>query len=188
MAKVKLNPALEQIRGQIGDLVFKRFGEEVIVGRKPDFDDRPPTPGQAAHRERFKLAALYGHTALADPVTKSLYEAKAKAEGQPVFSLIIADFFHAPVISEIDLSHYTGHANQPIRITASDDFEVVNVAVRITNTNNDVVEEGAAVHNSSNGAWTYQTTTELPADERVSIEVSATDRPGNKATKKETRP
>ena len=36
MAKVKFNPVLEQIRGQVGDLVFKHYGDEVIVGRKPD--------------------------------------------------------------------------------------------------------------------------------------------------------
>ena len=37
MAKVKLNPVLEQIHGKIGDLVFKYYGDEMIVGRKPVF-------------------------------------------------------------------------------------------------------------------------------------------------------
>ncbi len=36
MAKVKLTPILEQFRGQMGDLVFKHYGDEVIVGRKPN--------------------------------------------------------------------------------------------------------------------------------------------------------
>ena len=31
MAKVKLNPILEQIRGQVGDLVFKRYGEKTVI-------------------------------------------------------------------------------------------------------------------------------------------------------------
>ena len=46
MAKVNLNPVLEGIRGSIGDLVFKHYGEEVIVGRKPDPSNTPPTAGQ----------------------------------------------------------------------------------------------------------------------------------------------
>ena len=40
MAKVRLNPILEQVRGQVGDLVFKRSGENVVISRKPDFSDR----------------------------------------------------------------------------------------------------------------------------------------------------
>ena len=38
MARVKLNPILEQVRGQVGDLVFKRYGEGVIISRKPDLE------------------------------------------------------------------------------------------------------------------------------------------------------
>ena len=57
MAKIKLNPVMEAMRGSIGDLVFRRFGEEVVVGRKPDPSVHPPTPGQQAVRERFRLAA-----------------------------------------------------------------------------------------------------------------------------------
>ena len=187
MAKVKLNPVLEGFRGAIGDLVFKRHGEEVIVARKPESTGQQ-TLAQAAVRERFKLAAVYGHTALADPATKSLYETKAKAKGQPVFSVTIADFYNAPVVSEIDLSGYTGRAGEPIRIVATDDFEVASVGVRITNTSNAVVEEGTAARSGQNGSdWTYQSKTTLPADETVAIEVTATDRPGNKGVKKETK-
>ena len=36
MAKVKLNPILEGIRGQVGDLVFKHYGDEVVISRKAD--------------------------------------------------------------------------------------------------------------------------------------------------------
>ena len=184
MAKVKLNPVLEGFRGQIGDLVFKRYGEEVIVGRKPDLTGQPLTPGQAAARERFKLAAVYGHTALADPARKSLYEAKAKSKGQPVFSMTVADFYNAPVVSLIDLSGYTGQSGEPIRILATDDFEVTSVGVRIINTSNAVIEEGTAARSGNNGTeWTYQSKTALPAGETVSIEVTAADRPGNKGVK-----
>ena len=101
---MKLNPVLEQFRGKIGDLVFRRYGEEVIVCRKPDAEGKELTPGQATARERFKLAAVYGRTALADPESKTLYESKAKKSGHPVFSVTIADFYNAPVIAEIDLS------------------------------------------------------------------------------------
>jgi len=47
---------------------------------------------------------------LADPVTKAIYEAEAKAKGQPVFSLTIADFFNAPSVDEVDPSIDSGQA------------------------------------------------------------------------------
>lgn len=188
MAKVKLNPLLEGVRGKVGDLVFKRYGEDVIVGRVPDFSGLEPTATQQAHRERFRLAALYGKAALANPATRALYEAKARAKGQPVFSLTIADFFNAPVVDEIDLSAYTGKAGERIRIRASDDFEVAGVEVDIRDINGTVLERGAATRGSSGTEWTYTATTNLPVGQPVSIEVTATDRPGHKATKTETRP
>ena len=47
MARVRLNPILEEIRGQVGDLVFKRYGDQVIISRKPEMEDRE------SHRARF---------------------------------------------------------------------------------------------------------------------------------------
>ncbi len=92
MAKVRLNPILEQVRGKVGDLVFKRSGEGVIISRKPDFSERQLSEAQTAAQERFRQAALYGKMVMADPQTKKLYEDAAKAKGQPLFSLTVADF------------------------------------------------------------------------------------------------
>ena len=44
----------------MGDLVFKRYGDEVLISRKPDSEGVEPTEAQLAHRERFRQAALYG--------------------------------------------------------------------------------------------------------------------------------
>jgi hypothetical protein len=177
MAKVKLNPVLQRVRGKVGDLVFKRYNDGVIMARKPDLTDNPPTEGQAAQRRQFKLATLYGRTVLADPVQKTVYEATAKAKGIPAFALTVGDFLNAPTVDEIDLSGYTGKAGETIRITASDDFEVTGVAVSITDAGGTVLENGPAT--AQNGTWSYTTTTNLTAGQPVSIAVTATDRPGH---------
>ncbi len=52
--------------------------------------------------------------------------------------------------------------------------------------NGAVLEQGAATA-TSDGAWTYTTTTNLPAGQQVVIEVSATDRPGHKGTKTQAK-
>lgn len=187
MARVKLNPVLEAIRGKVGDLVFKRYGEEVVVTRTPNLSGLDPTPGQQAVRSRFKLAALYGKTALADPQSKALYGAVAREKGLPLFALAVADFFHEPAVQEVDLSAYSGKAGERIGIQASDDFEVTGVEVAIRNAEGAVLEKGPAARNGSDSAWTYTTTTEIPSGQSVSIEVTATDRPGHKGVKVETK-
>jgi hypothetical protein len=185
MAKVKLSSVLTRVRGKMGDVVFRKYNDEVVMARVPDLSGVTPTDKQVAHRQRFKLASLYGKTVLADPQKKAVYEATAKAKGVPVFALTVADFLNAPAVDEIDLSAYTGKAGETIRITASDDFEVTGVAVAIHDTNGAVLEQGAAT--AVDGAWNYLTTTSLPTGHQVSIEVSVTDRPGHKGSRTQTR-
>ena len=183
VAKVNLNPVLESIRGAIGDLVFKHYGEEVIVGRKPDPSNTPPTAGQQAVRERWKLGALYGKAVMADPVTKARYETAAKQKGIPVFALMIADFFNEPVVADMDLSAYAGRAGGTIRIVASDDFELKGVEVSIRDTNGTVLEHGLASGTAAGGDWAYLATNDLPLGQSVVIEAAAIDRPGHRGTK-----
>ncbi len=182
MAKMKLNPVMDTMHGSIGDLVFRRYGDETVVGRKPDPTVHPPTAGQQAVRERFKLAAVYGKAAMADPAKRTVYTTAAKAKGVPVFAMMIADFFNAPAVDEIDLSAYTGKTGETIRVRASDDFEVAGVGVAIRDTGGTVLEQGTATA-TGDGAWTYTTTTNLTPGQNVAIEVTATDRPGHKTTK-----
>jgi hypothetical protein len=185
MAKVALNPVMEKIQGKIGDLVFKRYNDEVVVSPKPDLSGHEPTPAQAAHRERFRLAVLYGKTVIADPEKRALYEHTAKEKGIPLFAMTVGDFLHAPAVDEIDLSGYTGRAGERIRIRASDDFEVTGVEVGITDANGAALERGPAM--AANGTWEYLTTTAVPVGQRISIEVTATDRPGHRGTRTQVR-
>lgn len=186
MAKVKLNAVVEQIRGQVGDLVFKRHGDEVVVARKPDTEGREWTEAQEAHRDRFRQAALYGKMVMADEAAKALYEKAAK--GKPAFSLMVADFFNLPCVDEVDLSGYAGQAGDVIVIRAHDDFDVTGVALALTDGAGNAIESGAATETPpDSGRWTYAATTAVPTGTTVRIEVSASDRPGHKTTRTETR-
>jgi len=49
-----------------------------------------------------------------------------------------------------------------------------------------VLEQGAGTR-GSDGTWNYATTSNLAAGQTVAIEVTATDRPGHKGTKTQTR-
>jgi hypothetical protein len=88
----------------------------VLISRKPDFEGVEPTGAQLAHRERFRQAALYGKLVMADPEAKALYAEAAKVKGQPVFSLMVADFFNAPAVDGVDVSGYAGRVGDLIAV------------------------------------------------------------------------
>jgi hypothetical protein len=181
MAKVKLNPIIEQLRGQVGDLVFKRHGHDVVISRKPDQDGRVPSEAQLAQRERFRQAVLYGKMVIADPETRVIYENAAKIKGKPAFALMVADFCSAPSVDEVDVSEYTGALGDRIMIRAHDDIEVVEVNVTLTDGDGDMIESGEAVETPvSSGRWFYTTTATAPTGTTVRIGVTAVDRPGGR--------
>jgi hypothetical protein len=188
MAKVRLNPILEQVRGQVGDLVFRRYGDGVILSQKPDMSDREFTPAQLQAQERFRQAALYGKMVMAVPDAKALYLEKAEAEGQPVFSLTVADFFNAPTVEEIDLSAYGGAVGDEIVVQAADDFDVEAVDVSIMDDQGGIIESGSAAENPpESGYWVYTATTAVDPGTAVRIVVTAQDRPGGTGTSEEEK-
>jgi voltage-gated potassium channel Kch len=187
MAHVKLNPTLEAIQGKVGDLIFKRYEGEEIVSRMPDRTGIVPTPNQIAQMDKFRLAALYGKSVMADPVSRAIYEDAAHRKGVPVFAVTVGDFLNAPAVDEINLAAYAGKIGDKITIRASDDVEVSGVSVTIREQGGAVIEEGAAVLTAGMGTWAYTATTALAQGQAVVIEVNATDRPGHIGTKSENR-
>ena len=183
MARVRLNPVLEQIHGQIGDLVFKRYQDKVVIARKADNSNLEPSTAQQAARDRFREGAQYGKMVMADPTLKALYAAAAKAKGKPVFSVTMTDFFHAPTITAVSLDNYTGAAGEAIQVTAFDDFEVTAVTVSLAD-GGTVLESGTAV--VENGRWTYTTTTSVTPGTAVTVTATALDRPGNSGSAEAT--
>jgi hypothetical protein len=168
-----LNPVLEQMRGPIGNLVFKHYGNNVVVGSKLDRSGVQPTEAQLQHQERFRQAVLYGQLVMADPTKKALYAQAAKESGKPLFSLTMADFFNAPAVDDVDLSAYVGEVGNPIVARAHDDFAAVSVRVSITNSS------GEAVQTPPNSLrWVYASTVAVAAGSNVRISVSASERPG----------
>jgi hypothetical protein len=183
MAKIKLNPVFEHMRGQIGELVFKHYGDDVIVARKPDLSDKEPTAAQVAARERFRQAVLYGKMVVADPASKTLYDAAARVEGKPMFSLAVADFYHAPEVTEVDLSSYGGAVGDEIVVYATDDFGVTAMALTVADADGNLLEQGPALETpAGSGRWVYPATVAVAAGTTVRLTVTVQDRPGNVTT------
>jgi len=182
MAQAKLSFPFDTLHGKLGGLVFRRCGDKIIVTRLPKIRSRTPTPSEVAHRERFKLAAAYGSSVRADPAAKAIYLATARERQISLTALCVADYLKRPVVEDIDLSQYTGQPGGTIRITAKDNFEVVGVEVAITTENGQLLEHGSATYDLITRTWVYKASASAPGS-RVSIEVTASDRPGNKTSR-----
>jgi hypothetical protein len=74
-----------------------------------------------------------------------------------------------------------------ISIRASDDVEVSGVTLTIRDQGGTVLESGAAVWTPASASWVYTATTALAQGQAVSIEVTATDRPGHSTLKAQER-
>jgi len=179
MAKVTLNPILEKVRGEFGDLVFKHYGGDVVISHRPDRSGLQPTDAQLQQQERFRQAVLYGQLVMADPQKKAVYAEAAKTKGKPIFALMIGDFFNAPSVDEVDLSSYAGAIGDTIAVRAHDDFDVVKVHVSVTKASGEAIESGEAVETPVNSKrWVYLATAAVPHGTAVRIAVSVSDRPG----------
>jgi hypothetical protein len=183
MSRVKFNPLLEQVSGQVGDLVFKRYGNRVILARKPDTSGRTWTPAQEQHHEQFRQATLYGKMVNADPAQCAFYEALARVQGKPIFSLMVADFFNRPTVDQVDVSGYHGAAGDVIVVRASDDVGVVSVRVALAQADGTPIETGLAAETPVNsGRWVYTCVMAVAAGTPVQVTATATDRPGGTGT------
>lgn len=94
MAKVKLSPIVEQVHGQMGEMVFRRTrngGTSLI--RKADMTRVQWSPAQSAHRQRFREAVAYARSALANPQLRAEYEKAAIKSGKRAFDVAVSDYF-----------------------------------------------------------------------------------------------
>ena len=180
MAKLTLNSALQGIRGRIDNWVYRKFGDRVIIARRPEFTG-PPSPAQVAVRDRFKVAAAYARAVMSDPVLQPRYAVAARARGLSLFAFVLGDFLKPPVVQAIDASGYHGVVGDLIKVEASDDFEVVAVGLVIRDASDAVLEQGPAA--LVEGRWTYTARAVVGSGESVTIEATATDRPGHTGAK-----
>src|SRR5436190_8762765 len=125
MAKIKLNPIIEEVRGQLGELVFRKSNGKITLSRKPAASSIGPSEAQVAQRDRLRLAVAYGKFVIADTTTRAIYENAAEQKGTSAFALTVADFLNLPSVDQVDVSGYHGQIGNNIAIITSDDIGVV---------------------------------------------------------------
>jgi hypothetical protein len=180
MASSKFNVLTHGLSGLVGDmLVFRQKAGRTIVASKPRPSSKPVTVIALAIRERFKRAASYAASIMANLTLKAEYQQTAKP-GQSAYNMAFSDYQKAPEIYEdINLSVYTGAIGEAIEVSVMDDFRVESVSVTIKTAANVLVEEGAAIQSPNGLDWIYTTTAvnaEVPGSKII---FAAKDLPGN---------
>ena len=93
MAKIRLNPALQEIHGMLAGIVYRmRYGKQT-ASKAPDMSKVKWSPAQVEHRRRFRLAVAYAHTAMAKPDVRAVYEQEARRKDKRPFDLAVSDYF-----------------------------------------------------------------------------------------------
>ena len=178
MPEVNLNETVDGYRGSIGRLVFRKYRGRTIVGRKPK-SEKPPTEAQLAHRERFKEAASFGKSAMADPALLAFYGPLALKRDISVYALAMGDFLKLPRIKPLRLSKYKGNVGDVIEIRATDDIGLADLDVRIV-AHGTLIEQGKALEiGERSGTWHYTATAQVALGSDIFIEVKGVDHAGN---------
>jgi hypothetical protein len=182
MARAKLNPTIEELRGAIGEIVFKRVRGKIIATKKPVFSkEQKPSAKQLANRQRFREAAAYAKVAQKDPVLRPIYEPVARQRQVAVYTVALRDHRNAPKIKHIYLWGYQGQPGEQIAIQAKDDFGLAELQVRLTTPDGTVVEGGQALEDKPHsGFWLYTTTVAAVAGSTLRVEVEGADYAGNR--------
>jgi hypothetical protein len=153
MARTKLNPVMAQVRGRIGDLVFKHYPGRLVVSQRPRREGLRPTPGQRAHRERFRAAVRAARTLLADPVQGAAFVEAARARGVAPLALAVADYFRRT-------------APAPVANAARAE---PGIAVTVRNAAGAVLASGPATRRA--GRWHYELPAGRPPGQPASVEI-----------------
>jgi hypothetical protein len=104
MAKVKKKAVLEGLRGQVGELVFRQYGDRTVVSQRPVHNPRRvPTSEEAAQQARIKEAATRAKAILATGAGRAYYKAARQRLGKhSAYHATIHDYFGVPEVLAVD--------------------------------------------------------------------------------------
>lgn len=143
MPKVIDDPALEGIRGMMGDLVFRRMPNgETWISKNYDF-----SRAQKSHQGRFPTAVTYAKCAAK---LYPIYAQLAKGTVKSPYNWALSYWFNPPVIYQVE------GTKERIRVRATDNVLVTKVRVPILDAAGKVLGTGSATKIEGDW-WEYAT-------------------------------
>jgi hypothetical protein len=180
MARVQHNLITMGLQGSLGAaLVFRTVNGQTYVSKKPEFSGNW-SPAQLENRQKLQRAMAFAREVKQQPELLARYQQAAGTAGgfTNATSLLVRDFYHAPRVTGVVATGFTGAAGSTLEITAIDDFRVVRVAVQVLTLDRKVLAEGNAELREGD-VWQYTLLSDLPKQEKVLLRVVAFDLPRN---------
>jgi hypothetical protein len=181
MAQVR-NNATDRMSGKVDQFVYRNRNGKTVAARKPDRSRVPASAQQEAVRTKFRMATRYAKSVMNDTQKLALYAEKL-TEGKTIHNLVVADYFDAPGIEDINTFGYAGNINDKIIIKVDDKFPIAMVHVKIERGDGSVVEQGLAAATLSSEQWEYTCTAANTAVIGSKVIITALDLPGNMTEK-----
>jgi hypothetical protein len=97
MARVRLHPLFEHLRGTIKGMVFRlSHSGTVSAYLSPDMSRVEWSQDQVTHRERMAEAIAYAKAATADPEIREIYlrMARQNKKNNRPFNMALSDYYH----------------------------------------------------------------------------------------------
>jgi len=186
MAIADDNFIISGFHGKIGNqLVFRQRNGRTIVSTIPGKRKARPVGKQLESCDRFKMGLLWAKEVLKDPAQFAAYKEKTTGWQTPL-NIALADYMKSPVITGINASFYHGCAGDTILVTATDNFHVKEVTIKICNPDGKVLEKGPCQADQTGSYWQYIATMGAGTTEGITITASARDNPGHTGETKVT--
>jgi hypothetical protein len=180
MARSKNNLLTKGLSGMVGkQIVFRTWNGKTFISVAPK-KPKKQSPIQKENRSKFKRATIYAKNMMKDPVKKAEYKEIAKKLQLPnAYTAAITDYMRNPQIEALDLTSYSGRADEEIKVTVSKKgFEIQEVEVIVVDQNGEVIEEGKASKGLAN-EWTYKTSIEIEERETAKFLIRVRDKSGS---------
>ena len=90
MASVELQSGRFLLHGKLGNMIFRRWGDKIVVSAAPDYSKRKASAKQTAGRQQFKQAAAVAKQRLQDPAWKAACQRLAEERHWPLWNAAIS--------------------------------------------------------------------------------------------------
>jgi hypothetical protein len=180
MARSKNNLLTKGLSGMVGkQIVFRTWNGKTFISVAPK-KPKKQSPVQKENRSKFKRATIYAKNMMKDPVKKAEYKEIAKKLQLPnAYTAAITDYMRNPEIEALDLTNFSGKADEEIKVTVSKkDFEIQEVEVVVVDQDGEIIEKGKAEKGLFN-EWIYRMSNKTEEEEGIKFLIKVRDRPGN---------
>jgi hypothetical protein len=168
MPSLHYNP---HVPGELARVILRRVGNRQVYV-KPRMALPKPTEAMLGQRQVFTEACAYSTGVFRNPTRRAPFEAKAAATGTQVYATIMKEFLKNPVIRDVKLDGYHGHAGDVLVVQARTDLSLA-VHVMLRRPDDTMVEEGDAVLTA--GEYRYTATQVVPAGTALFADVTVSD-------------